>query len=202
MHVAHNDIHDVSNDIHDPQRFWGNGCCHHSPKIALRVHLLDAMKTGASSTGANGGPHEEIFLNINSYCSFMLENAELLVFSELLVWRYLKNQRIYQEKSSSGPWECLKHREYCFTLLEDSHGEIFGEWIIDLDGLCIWQWYEVHSKYLQNSFVYLSSRHVAGFWRLVLSSSWIASYFRNHCAAMPRRYTATLMVCPPCSNYK
>ena len=33
----------------------------YSPKIALRVHLLDAMKTGASSTVANGGPHEEIF---------------------------------------------------------------------------------------------------------------------------------------------
>ena len=83
----------------------------------------------------------------------------------------------------SGPREnCLKHREYCFTLLEDSRGEIFGEWIIDLDGLCIWRWYEVRSKYLQNSFVYLSSRHVAGFWRLVLSSSWIASCFRNHCS--------------------
>ena len=26
----------------------------YSPKIALRVHLLDAMKTGASSTVANG----------------------------------------------------------------------------------------------------------------------------------------------------
>ena len=33
----------------------------YSPKIALRVHLLDVMKTGASSTVANGGPHEEIF---------------------------------------------------------------------------------------------------------------------------------------------
>ena len=31
----------------------------YSPKIALRVHLLDAMKTGASSTVANGGPHED-----------------------------------------------------------------------------------------------------------------------------------------------
>ena len=41
--------------------FWGNGCCHHSPKIALRVHLLYAMKTGAPSTIANGGPDEDIF---------------------------------------------------------------------------------------------------------------------------------------------
>ena len=94
-----------------------------------------------------------------------------------------KIKEFIRKNSSSGPREnCLKHREYCFTLLEDSCGESFGEWIIDLDGLCIWRWYEVRSKYLQNSFVYLSSRHVAGFWRLVLSSSWIASCFRNHCS--------------------
>ena len=41
----------------------------YSPKIALRVHLLDAMKTGASSTVANGGPDEEFFL-INSLIFF------------------------------------------------------------------------------------------------------------------------------------
>ena len=90
-----------------------------------------------------------------------------------LVLRYFaileKIKDSIRKNSSSGPREnCLEHREYCFTLFEDSRGEIFGEWIIDLDGQCIWRWYEVRSKYLQNSFVYLSSRHVAGFWRLVL----------------------------------
>ena len=117
----------------------------------------------------------------------MLENTQLFVqLRGLIVLRYFafleKIKEFIRKSSSSGPrGNCLKHREYCFTLLEDSRGEIFGEWIINLDGLCIWRWYKVCSKYLQNSFVYLSSRHVDGFWRLVLSSSWIASCFRNHC---------------------
>ena len=111
----------------------------------------------------------------------------------MLVLRYFgffeKIKEFIRKNASYGPREnCLKHREYCFTLLEDSRGEIFGEWIIDLDGLCIWRWYEVRSKYLQNSFVYLSSRHVAGFWRLVLSSSWIAGCLRNHCSHAQTAY--------------
>ena len=73
----------------------------YSPKIALRVHLLDAMKTGASSTVANGGPHEEILCistriavlcsrTRNCWCS---SGACFAVFCVLK-----KNQRIYQEK--------------------------------------------------------------------------------------------------------
>ena len=115
---------------------------------------------------------------------FYAQEHAIVSGAQGLVLRYFaKIKELIRNNSSSGPREiCLKHREYCFTLLEDSRGEIFGEWIIDLDGLCIWRWYEVRSKYLQNRFVYLSSRHVAGFWRLVLSSSWIASCFRNHCS--------------------
>ena len=143
----------------------------HSPKIALRVHLLDAMKTGTSSTVANGGPHKEIFwisTRIAVLCS-RTRNCWCSSGACFAVFYVIKKiKEFIRKNSSSGPREnCLKHREHCFTLLEDSRGEIFGEWIIDLDGLCIWRWYEVHSKYLQNSFVYLSSRHVAGFWRMV-----------------------------------
>ena len=126
------------------------------------------------------------FLNIDSYCSLCSRTRSCRCSSGAcftVFCDFRKNQRIYQEKLFVWPsGKLLKHREYCFTLLEDSRGEIFGEWIIDLDGLCIWRWYEVHSRYLQNSFVYLSSRHVAGFWRLVLYSSWIASCFQNHCS--------------------
>ena len=145
----------------------------YSPKIALRVHLLDAMKTGTSSTVANGGPHEEIFwisTRIAVLCS-RTRNCWCSSGACFAVFYVIKKiKEFIRKNSSSGPREnCLKHREHCFTLLEDSRGEIFGEWIIDLDGLCIWRWYEVHSKYLQNSFVYLSSRHVAGFcnWRFL-----------------------------------
>ena len=47
-----------------------------------------------------------------------------------LVLRYFafleKIKEFIRKYSSSGPREnCLKHREYCFTLLEDSRGEIF-----------------------------------------------------------------------------
>ena len=67
----------------------------------------------------------------------MLENTQLLVQLRGLfcgILRFKKIKEFIRKNSSSGPREnCLKHREYCFTLLEDSRGEIFGEWIIDLD---------------------------------------------------------------------
>ena len=56
--------------------------------------------------------------------------------AQRLVLRYFsileKIKESTRKMSSSGPREnCLKHREYCLTLLVDSSGEIFGEWIIN-----------------------------------------------------------------------
>ena len=141
---------------------------------------IDAMKTiGASIYSSKRRATQRDFLNrSDSYgCSLAcLRTAQLLVQSSgacyAVFWCFFLNQRIYQEKLlASGLREnCSKASWILFYLARRLPWRDF--WWMDHRSwwtVLIWRWYEVRSKYLQNSFVYLSSRHVAGFWRLVLS---------------------------------
>ena len=88
----------------------------YSPKIALRVHLLDAMKTGASSTVANGGPADEkrFFLSyLHSIIAMLLEKVDTFAWHA--------NTKLLQNK-----WlEALRATDYAFN---DIHRGIMISW--------------------------------------------------------------------------